>query len=61
MSEDVKAALLDIVNEGDEADVSARVGHHQQHLRPPELHVILTYVQHQQVFTHLRESESDII
>lgn len=53
MSEHVEAALLDIVDEGDEADAAAGVGHHQEDLRPPELHVVLPHVQHQQVLANL--------
>lgn len=53
MAEHVEAALLDVVDEGDEADAAARVGDHQQNLRPPELDVVLPHVQHQQVLTHL--------
>lgn len=53
VSEHVEAALLDIVDEGDEADAAARIRHHQQDLRPPELHVVLSHVQHQQVLADL--------
>lgn len=53
MSQHVEAALLDVVDEPDEADAAARVGHHQQDLRPPELNVVLPHVQHQQVLPHL--------
>lgn len=53
MAQHVEAALLDVVDEGDEADAAARVGDHQQNLRPPELDVVLPHVQHQQVLTHL--------
>lgn len=49
----IEAALLDVVDEGDQSHTAPGVGHHQQHLRPPELHVIFTNVQHQQVLTHL--------
>ena len=39
----------------DELGGGARVGHHQQDLGPPELHVILPHVQHQQIFAHLTQ------
>lgn len=58
VSQDVEAALLDVVDEGDEAHAAARVGHHQQDLGPPELHVVLPHVQHQQVLAHLRQKMS---
>lgn len=47
MSQHVEAALLNIVDEGDEADAAAGVGHHQKDLGPPELHVVLPNVEHQ--------------
>lgn len=53
VSEHVEAALLNVVDEGDEADGAARIGDHQQDLRPPELHVVLSHVQHQQVLADL--------
>lgn len=56
MSQDVEAALLDVVDEGDEAHAAARVGHHQQDLGPPELDVVLPHVQHEQVLAHLRQN-----
>lgn len=55
MTQHVEAALLDVVDEGDEAHTAARVGNHQQDLRPPELDVVLPHIQHQQVLAHLRE------
>lgn len=54
VSQDVEAALLDVVDEGDEAHAAAGVGHHQQDLGPPELDVVLPHVQHQQILAHLR-------
>ncbi len=56
VSQHVEAALLDVVDEGDEAHTAARVGNHQQDLRPPELDVVLPHIQHQQVLTHLLEA-----
>lgn len=53
VSEHVEAALLDVVDEGDEAHAAARIGDHQQDLRPPELHVVLSHIQHQQVLADL--------
>lgn len=46
MSQHVEAALLDVIDEGDEAHTASRVGNHQQDLRPPELDVVLPHVQH---------------
>lgn len=46
MSQHVEATLLDVVNEGDEAHTAARVRHHQQNLWSPELHMVLTHIQH---------------
>ena len=53
-TQDVEAALLDVVDELDELAAAARVRHHQQHLRPPEADVVAPRVQHQQVLPHLR-------
>ena len=53
VSQHVQSALLDVVDEADEAGAAAGVRHHQQHLGPPELDVVLPHVQHQQVLTHL--------
>lgn len=44
MSKHVKATLLDVVDEGDKAHAAARVGNHQQDLRPPELDMVLPHV-----------------
>lgn len=46
MSQHVQAALLDVVDEGDEAHTTARVGNHEQDLRSPEFDVVLPHVQH---------------
>lgn len=46
MSQHVQAALLDVVDEGDEAHATARVGNHEQDLRSPEFDVVLPHVQH---------------
>lgn len=53
MSQHVESALLDVVDESDEAHAAAGVRNHQKDLRPPELHMVLPHIQHQQVFTHL--------
>lgn len=58
VSEHVEAALLDVVDEGDEADAAARIRDHQQDLRPPELHVVLSHVQHQQVLADLLKDDN---
>lgn len=55
VSQYVEAALLDVVDEGDEAHTAARVGHHQQDLRPPKLDMVFSHIQHQQVLAHLLE------
>lgn len=47
MPQHIEAALLDVIDEGDEAHAAARVGNHQEDLRSPELHVVLPHVQHQ--------------
>lgn len=53
VAQDVEAALLEVVDEVDEAGAAAWVLHHQQHLWAPELDVVLPHVQHQQVLPHL--------
>lgn len=53
MSQYIEATLLQVINESHEACATARICHHQQHLEPPELDMILTHIQHQQVFAHL--------
>lgn len=55
VSQHVEAALLHVVDEGDETDAAAWVGHHQKDLGPPELHVVFPHVQHQQVLANLLE------
>lgn len=54
MSQHVEAALLDVIDKGDEAHAAARVGNHEEDLRSPELDVVLPDVQHQKVFTYLQ-------
>lgn len=44
MSQYIKATLLQVINEGHQADTAARVCHHQQHLGPPELYMVLTHI-----------------
>ena len=53
MPEDQQSRLLEVVGEVDERAGGPRVGHQQQHLRPPELDVLLADVQHEQVLAHL--------
>lgn len=53
MSQYIKATLLQVVNKSHQTCAATRICDHQQHLEPPEFHVILTHVQHQQVFAHL--------
>lgn len=55
MAQHVESSLLQLVDEQDELTGGARVGHHQQHLRPPELHVVFSHIQHQQILTHLKK------
>jgi len=57
VSQHVEAALLDVVDELDESGAASGVRDHQEDLRPPELHVVLPHVQHQQVLTHLEGGE----
>ena len=57
MSDQEKARLLHVVDELDQWARRARVGHQQQHLRPPELDVRLPRVQQQQVFPHLEVAD----
>lgn len=57
MSQHVKAALLDVIDEGNEAHAAARVGNHQKYLRPPELDMVLSHIQHQQVLAYLKRKE----
>lgn len=53
MAQDIEAALLEVVDEVNEAGTAPRVLHHQQHLWAPELDVVLPHIQHQQVLPHL--------
>ena len=53
MADDVEAALLDVVDEVHELAGLAGVGHHQQDLGPPVLHVGFAGIQHQQVLANL--------
>ena len=55
VAQDVEATLLEVVDKVDEAGAAPWVLHHQQHLRAPELDVVLPYIQHQQVLPHLEE------
>lgn len=59
MAEDKQAPLLQLVDKQNELAGRAGVGHHQQHLRPPELHVVLPHIQHEQILAHLRTGKSD--
>ena len=54
-------SLLQLVDKQDELTGGARVGHHQQHLRPPELHVVLPHIQHQQILTHLNQRKDNAV
>lgn len=53
VTDDVKPTFLDVIHKLHERDGGTRVGDHQKDLRTPELDVIFTAVQHQQVFPHL--------
>lgn len=55
MAQDIEAALLEIIDKVDEAGAASGVLHHQQHLRAPELDVVLPHIQHQQVLPHLED------
>ncbi len=44
VSQHVESAFLDVVDELDEAHAAARVGNHQQDLRPPELDVVFPHI-----------------
>lgn len=59
MAQHVQPSLLQLVDKEDELTGGARVGHHQQHLRPPELHVLLPHVQHQEILPHLTHSGAE--
>ena len=39
-----QSSLLQLVHKQDELTGGARVGHHQQHLRPPELHMVFPHI-----------------
>lgn len=56
VTQHIEATLLDVVDEGDEAHAATGVGHHEQDLRSPELDVVLSHVQHQQILSHLFET-----
>lgn len=59
MSQYIEATLLQVINESDEPCTAARVRYHQQQLGPPELHMVLTHIQPQQVLAHLSEKRCD--
>ncbi len=46
--------LLESVGEVDDGAGGPRVAHEQQHLRPPELDVLLSRVEEQKVLAHLQ-------
>lgn len=52
--------LLQLIHKEDELTGRSRVGHHQQHLRPPELHVVLPHIQHQQILSHLKTKQQTV-
>lgn len=56
MTQHIEATLLNVIDEGDEAHAAPGVGNHEQDLRSPELDVVLSHVQHQQIFSHLFET-----
>lgn len=58
MAEDKQPPLLQLVDKQNELAGRAGVGHHQQHLRPPELHVIFPHIQHEQILAHLHPEET---
>lgn len=59
MAEDKQAPLLQLVDKQNELAGRAGVGHHQQHLRPPELHVVFPHIQHEQILAHLQTGRGD--
>lgn len=59
VTQHIQPPLLQLVHEQDELAGGARVGHHQQHLGPPELHVVFPHIQHQQILPHLNHKEMD--
>lgn len=61
MAKHVEPTLLHIIDEGNKSCAAARIGHHQEHLWSPELHMVLSHIQHQQVFSHLVESVSSML
>ena len=58
VAEDKQPPLLQLVDKQNELAGRARVGHHQQHLRPPELDVVFSHIQHEQVLPHLRPEDT---
>lgn len=54
MTQHIQSSLLQLIYKQDELAGRAGVGHHQQHLRPPELHVVFPHIQHQQILAHLK-------
>lgn len=57
MSQYIKATLLQVINESQEANTAARVCHHQQQLGPPELHMVLAHIQHQEILAYLSDNK----
>lgn len=47
MSQHIEAALLEVIDQSDEAHAAARVGNHKEDLRSPELDVVFPDIQHQ--------------
>lgn len=60
VSQDIKAALFNVVDKGDEANSAARIGNHQEDLRPPELDVVLPDIEHQKVLTDLQAEKRHV-
>lgn len=61
MAKYIEPTLFHIIDESNEARAAPRIGHHQKHLWSPELHMVLSHIQHQQVFAHLVESVSSML
>ena len=55
MSQYIEATFLQVINESHETCTAPRICHHQQHLGPPELHMVFTHIQPQKVLTYLSE------
>lgn len=53
VTNNIKAALLDVINEVHQVTGVARVGYHKEDLRSPVFDMWLAWVQHKQIFAYL--------